>query len=97
MEGSLTVHAEQGGRRALSALAAGWSEVQPTENVRRRGERLLNVHALRAAVGLQLAAALVWSGAAKSGAKLVCLDQNLREAALKEGFVLLPPRLSVSQ
>jgi len=74
----------------LSALAAAWSEVQPTEMVRQRAERLLSVHPLRAADALQLAAALVWAQETTRGLEFVCLDQNLREAALKEGFSILP-------
>ncbi len=48
------------------------------------------IHPLRAADAMQLAAALVWTEDATSGAEFVCLDQNLREAALKEGFTILP-------
>ena len=48
-------------RTVLSALAAAWSEVQPTETVRLRAERLLSIHPLRAADALQLASALIWA------------------------------------
>jgi len=48
------------------------------------------VHSLRAADALQLAAALIWTEETTAGAEFVCLDQNLREAALKEGFTVLP-------
>ena len=89
-EGGLTSHAEGNIRAALSALAAEWSEVQPTESVRQRAARLLTVHALRAADALQLAAALIWTEEQTAGAEFVCLDQNLRESALKEGFIVLP-------
>ena len=89
-EGGLTSQAERNARGALSALAATWSEVQPTELVRHRAGRLLMVHPLRAADALQLAAALVWTGEGTSGAEFVCLDHNLRESALKEGFTVLP-------
>ena len=89
-EGGLTSQAERNARAALSALAEEWSEVQPTEPVRHRAERLLMVHALRAADALQLAAALVWVEEGISGTEFVCLDQNLRETALREGFVVLP-------
>ena len=77
-------------RAVLSALAAAWSEVQPTELVRLRAERLLSIHPLRAADALQLAAALVWAQETPRGLEFVCLDQNLREAALKEGFSIQP-------
>jgi predicted nucleic acid-binding protein len=78
-------------KAVLSALAAAWSEVQPTEALRLRAERLLSIHPLRAADALQLASALIWAQETPRGLDFVCLDQNLREAALKEGFSVLPP------
>jgi predicted nucleic acid-binding protein len=78
-------------RTVLCALAATWSEVQPTETVRLRAERLLSIHPLRAADALQLASALIWAQETPRGLDFVCLDQNLREGALKEGFSVLPP------
>jgi predicted nucleic acid-binding protein len=89
-EGGLTAQAERQARVALAALAGEWSEVQPAEPVRHRAERILMVHPLRAGDALQLAAALIWTEEATSGAEFVCLDQNLRESALKEGFTVLP-------
>jgi len=77
-------------RALLSALAAAWSEVQSTEMVRGRAERLLSIHPLRAADAMQFAAALVWAQETPSGFDFVCLDQNPREAALKEGFSIRP-------
>ena len=74
----------------LSALAATWSEVQPTETVRLRAERLLSIHPLRAADALQLASPLIWAQETPRGLGFVCLDQNLREGAFKEGFSVLP-------
>ena len=49
---------------------------------------LLMVHSFRAAYALQLAATLLWTEDTTSEAEFVCLDQNLREAAMKEGFTL---------
>jgi predicted nucleic acid-binding protein len=89
-EGVLPIHAERQAKAALTALAKEWSEILPTEPVRHRAERLLMVHSLRAADALQLAAALLWTEEATAGAEFVCLDQNLREAALKEGFTVIP-------
>jgi hypothetical protein len=89
-EGALPTHAEQKAKAVLSALAEAWSEVQPSELVRRRAERLLMVHPLRAADALQLAAALLWTESATMGSEFVCFDQNLREAAVREGFTVLP-------
>ena len=89
-EGVLTSGDAGKARAVLSALAAAWSEVQPTEMVRVRAERLLSVHPLRAADALQLAAALVWAQEVPRGLDFVCLDQNLRESSLKEGFSIQP-------
>jgi predicted nucleic acid-binding protein len=89
-EGVLTSGDAAKARAVLSALAAAWSEVQPTEMVRVRAERLLSIHPLRAADALQLAAALVWAQETPRGLDFVCLDQNLRESSLKEGFCIKP-------
>jgi predicted nucleic acid-binding protein len=89
-EGSISADAERRARNALKALASAWSEVQPTEIVRRRSERLLMVHPLRAADSLQLAAALVWSEDRPQGLEFISLDKNLCEAAFKEGFTVIP-------
>ena len=89
-EGVLSSGDEVQARAVLSALAAAWSEIQPTEVVRMRAERLLSIHPLRAADALQLAAALMWAQETPRGFEFVCLDQNLREAAFKEGFSIQP-------
>ena len=89
-EGVLSSGDEVQARTVLYALAAAWSEIQPTEVVRMRAERLLSIHPLRTADALQLAAALIWAQETPRGLEFVCLDQNLREAALKEGFSIQP-------
>ena len=90
-EGVLPMGDEAKARAVLSALSATWSEIQPTETVRLRAERLLSIHPLRSADALQLASALIWAQETPRGLGFVCLDQNLREGALKEGFSVLPP------
>ena len=89
-EGVLSPGDETKARAVLSAIGTAWSEVQPSETVRLRAERLLSIHPLRAADALQLAAALIWAQETPRGLEFVCLDQNLREAALKEGFSIQP-------
>lgn len=91
-EGALPPTDVSRAKTVLSALEATWSEVQPAEAVRLRAERLLSVHPLRVGDALQLAASLIWAQEPR-GLELVCLDQNLRAAALKEGFSVLPPDL----
>lgn len=74
----------------LEMLSSGWTEIEPSDEVRAIAGRLLLNHPLRAADSLQLAAALVWAGKSPMGHRFVCLDQRLREAARKEGFKVLP-------
>jgi hypothetical protein len=45
---------------------------------------------LRVADALQQSSALVWANESPSDLEFVCLDANLREAAFKEGFSVLP-------
>lgn len=89
-EGVLDNNSELKAKAVLSALSEEWSEIQPSEPVRQRAERIPAVHPLRTADAFQLAAALLWSQEAPQGLEVVCLDQNLREAAHKEGFTVLP-------
>jgi len=89
-EGVLSIDAELKAKAILFTLSSEWSEVQPSELVRKRAERLLAIHPLRSADAFQLAAALIWAQENPQGLEIVCLDQNLREAAHKEGFTVLP-------
>ena len=77
-------------RRVLAALADTWVELLPSEAVRATAERLLAVHALRAADAFQLGAALAWCRGQPSRHGIVTLDLRLRDAASKEGFDALP-------
>lgn len=74
----------------MDALTRTWDEVLPTDWVRDQAIRLLRVHPLRGADALQLAAAVVASEHAPRTLPLVTLDQRLRDAALREGFAVLP-------
>jgi predicted nucleic acid-binding protein len=71
----------------LSALRAGWHEVEPGEDVRESAKRLLRVHDLRTADALQLAAAFFVAEARPSTLEFVSLDGRLLAAARREGFV----------
>ena len=77
-------------RQELAVLAAHWSEVQPTDEVRTMAERIVSVHSLRAADAIQLAAAMAASDGATANLPFVSLDTRLREAAVREGFTVLP-------
>lgn len=64
--------------------------VAPTTALRERTLRLISLHPLRSANALQLAAALRWSQEQTRGVSLVCIDERLCQAALAEGFSVLP-------
>lgn len=86
----LTASDARAARRVLNTLTQAWAEIQPNEPLRYRTERLLAVHALPATIALQLAAALQWSGGSTTDQGIVTFDNRLREAAHREGFIVLP-------
>lgn len=71
----------------LDDLAHAWTEVEPHDEIRQVARRLLRVHPLRAADALQLAAAYLVSERRPLTLEIVTLDERVRLAALKEGFV----------
>lgn len=93
-DGSLRIQDERQARQVLQQLADSWSEVQPSELLRRTAERLLAVHALRAADVFQLAAALHWCQRQPMNNHVVSFDIRLRDAAYKEGFTTLPSQIA---
>ena len=76
---------------ALDEFLAAASEVPPSDAVRDRACRLLRVHSLGAADAQQLAAALILRGEDPLSLDFVCLDNKLRDAAMREGLKLQPP------
>ena len=89
-EGGLSADDLERALRRLEVLRDGWSEVLPTEACRRVAERMLRVHALRAADALQLAAAVIAADYDPGRIEMVSLDQRLSEASRKEGFAVVP-------
>ena len=79
--------------RRLSALRAGWHEVEPSEEIRESAKRLLRVHDLRTADALQLAAAFFVAEARPSTLEFISLDERLLAAARREGFSTTKPTL----
>jgi predicted nucleic acid-binding protein len=73
----------------LARLRASWHEVQPIEQLRESAGRALRLHALRAADGFQLAAALVVANHRPSTVCMVCHDARLTAAAQREGFEVI--------
>jgi uncharacterized protein len=88
-EGTLNLKDSKQAFARLDYLRTRWNEVQPTEELRDRAERLLRVHKLRAADALQLAAALIWCGDRPQGRALIGADGILSNAAAAEGFTTI--------
>lgn len=76
-------------RGRLGALTESWIEIDDLRGVRRRAQRLLETHALRAADSLQLAAALVLVSDRPERVGFLTFDARLAEAAEREGFEAL--------
>ena len=73
----------------LEYLRIRWNEIQPSEELRHRAERLLAAHRLRAADALQLGASLIWCGNHTRGRVFIGADGNLADAAEAEGFTVI--------
>ncbi|MFQ6046721.1 MAG: type II toxin-antitoxin system VapC family toxin [Gemmatimonadales bacterium] len=82
--------AHEQAHRRLRRLAGEWYTVEATRELRELALRQLRTHPLRAGDALQLAAALVWAEESPTGREMVSLDERLRDAALREGFEVLP-------
>jgi predicted nucleic acid-binding protein len=75
----------------LHAHVASWQEIQPASRLRKTAERLLRVHAIRAADALQLAAAIIAADDDPRSLPFVTLDDRLARAAEREGFPVVEP------
>lgn len=80
---------ERQARELFGRLFSSWSEIQPSDELRRLAGSLLLRHSLRAADALQLAAAITAAGVPPR-IPIVTLDERLAEAAAREGFATLP-------
>lgn len=89
-DGILTHKVASGAVARALLLFSGCYEVAPSDRLRERAERLLNIHPLSAADSLQLAAALMVTQEQPTGCEVVCHDLRLRLAAQREGFTVLP-------
>ena len=76
-------------RSRLQDLVTAWVEIEDWPSVAARALRLLELHSLRAADALQLAAALVLVSERPERVPFVTLDQRLAEAAEREGFQIV--------
>lgn len=92
-EGSLKSSQRQDALAALRELSGAWFEITAFAPVRERAMRLLATHPLRAADAMQLGAALLVVSDRASGREFVCCDARLRDAAMREGFTVMPEPL----
>ena len=90
--GALRPEAIADAQNKLTRLATRWSEVDALVPVRELAERLLRLHALRAADALQLAAALLAFEERPRGRSFVTSDDALLAAAAREGFDAIRPK-----
>jgi len=69
-----------------------WTEIQPTDELRMRTASAIRIHDLKAADAFQLGAALFARDQTGGLGTLdfVCFDRRLSQAALREGFRVLP-------
>jgi uncharacterized protein len=88
-DGAIETHDLTRALRQLQTLQNEWNEVQPLDTVRTAAQRLLRLHALRAADALQLGAALVAADHKPQTWEFVCLDARLATAAEREGFAVV--------
>lgn len=75
----------------LEARSARWTEVDALDAVRRRAERLLAVHPIRAADAFQLGAAITLHDDRPHGRSFLTRDAGLADAARREGFSVIVP------
>lgn len=75
----------------LDALASGWREVEPSNDLRDIARRLLRVHRLRAGDAMQLAAASLAAERRPASLTFVTLEERLETVAGKEGFPVIRP------
>jgi len=79
----------KGALARLELLSRGWREILPADSVRELARQLLDIHQLRAADSLQLAAALTWCHQQPKNRNFVSGDQQLSQAAASAGFTVL--------
>jgi predicted nucleic acid-binding protein len=88
--GSITAVARDRGLVALAEVSQLWFALGPTEALRDAAVRAVRVHGLAGGDAFQLAAALDWAEGRPAGRTFVSLDEELRAAAVLEGFTVLP-------
>ena len=77
----------------LGILSQNWTEILPGNELRDQTIRGISVHGLKTLDSLQLSSALLWTNKKPVNNGFVSLDKQLRTAAGKEGFVIIPERM----
>lgn len=88
-DGRLTAPAFAAALRELETWRTEWIEVDASPPLRLLAERLVRTHPLRAADGLQLAAALTAAEGSPATLPFVTRDARLADAAILEGFPVI--------
>ena len=73
----------------LARMGATWHEILPVEPLRESAKRLMRVHPLRAADGLQLASALSLAASGLEPLEFISCDSRLSDAAAREGLKVI--------
>lgn len=73
-------------REHLKRFSEHWIEINDVPAVARRARRLLEVHRIRAADAMQVAAALYAVGDAPEQTEFVTFDERLADCVEREGF-----------
>ena len=73
-------------QKDLQVLMRGWKEIRPHDDLRSLAIHLMQKYPLRAAEGIQLAAAMVWCMGRPSKRNFISSDDRLSEAAQLAGF-----------
>lgn len=89
-EGVITSEEFGNTKEQLRIVLEHAAEITAIAKVRARALRILETHPLKAADACQLAAALVGCKEEPERLAMVCLDERLKNAALKEGFIVNP-------
>jgi predicted nucleic acid-binding protein len=71
-----------------NGLSRRWRVIEPSAAIAQRAKTYLEMHPLRAADALQLAAAMEWCEMQPRNAVFLTFDRRLREAARLTGFTL---------
>lgn len=81
----------QEAKMRLGQIMESAYQITALDKVIYRAVRLLEVHPLRAADACQLGSCLIATQEDPGRLPIICFDQRLKEAAMKEGFVVNPP------